>query len=454
MIDVIEVEEVKEAMEETAEELLWDSLVLQAGTIASWWDQGLAFAPGALGALGPWSPGVLGVLQKAGQASQLVSRLARMPSYQAALLLTEHHLMQGDGALAPGLRHALATIALDKLSKGGAREFHDSVLGNVDKVEVAVPVRDWGKLAILQRVERVLAMKPWALNRFHVQEMQAIGLSISEIIHCVLILAHFHALSGLSEGLQLPTSHQSSSQRPKTRSLSLQQQQQAARPRQSQNNKITKRRRVQSQVERRDQNFLEEEFQPGLLNDPCKVLLNEQQDPLQSRLNETFCCSQNLEHNVGLIPNSHSDAAVGLESTWDDFGFPVLSCLSEAAALVLDNRFARLPHRNRGAARYAGLWTYAQHLFGCHPEGQCPQVTPEEKNLVISCLLPQQTTSVKEISITNKVAKEVNRNPKEVSRSPELASLPPLPALVTVCEARMQAEILHGLQAVTQFMKS
>ena len=26
--------------------------------------------------------------------------------------------------------------------------------------------------------------------------------------------------------------------------------------------------------------------------------------------------------------------------------------------------------------------------------------------------------------------------------------------LVTVCEARMQAEILHGLEAVTQFMKS
>ena len=215
MIEVIEVAEVKEAMEETAEELLWDSLVLQAGNIASWWDQGLAFAPGALGALGPWSPGVLGVLQKAGQASQLVSRLARMPHYQAALLLTEHHLMQGDGALAQGLRQALATIALDKSSKGGVREFHDSVLGNVDKVDVAMHVRDLGKLAILQRVERVLALKPWALNRFHVQELQAIGLSISEIIHCVLIIAHFHALAGLSEGLQLPTSHQSSSQRQK-----------------------------------------------------------------------------------------------------------------------------------------------------------------------------------------------------------------------------------------------
>ena len=89
---------------------------------------------------------------------------------------------------------------------------------------------------------------------------------------------------------------------------------------------------MQSQVERRDQNFLEEEFQPNLLNlndpskvllnepckvllnDPCKGLLNEQQDPLQSRLSETFSCSQNLEHNVGLIPNSHSDATGGLIS--------------------------------------------------------------------------------------------------------------------------------------------
>ena len=28
----------------------------------------------------------------------------------------------------------------------------------------------------------------------------------------------------------------------------------------------------------------------------------------------------------------------GLEHAWDDFGFPVLSCFEESAALVLDNR--------------------------------------------------------------------------------------------------------------------
>jgi len=441
MVHVMEVEEVKEAVEETPEELLWDSLVIQAGTITSWWDQGLVLSPGALGALGPWNPGVLGTLQKAGKSSHLLSGFARVPSYQAALLLTEHHLMQGDGALAPGLRQALATIA----SAGGSKEgmaverggYRESVLGNVDVGEVAVLVRDWGKLAILQRVERVLAIKPWALNRFHIQEMQAIGLSISEIIQCVLIVAHFHAMAGLSQGLDLKN-HQNSSQRvTKPRSLSLQQQGLRARPLNSNNNKMAKRRRVHSQVVERREMKEEVIISNHLIPDPAAA------HPLQSKWQvcgfnpEPACYVQSFEQGLGLPhPDTTGGCPAGLERAWDDFGFPVLSCLSEAAALVLDNRFSRLPHRSRGTSRLTGLWTYAQHLFGCHPEGQCHQVTQEEKKLVVSCLLSKNQVNCKETMNSNE------------------AKDPPLLVLVTVWEARMQAEILHGLEAVTQFMKS
>ena len=70
------------------------------------------------------------------------------------------------------------------------------------------------------------------------------------------------------------------------------------------------------------------------------------------------------------------------------------------------------------------------------------QVTPEEKKLVVSCLLSRnQITSME--TMNSKEARDGPRNPD-----------PPLLVLVTVCEARMQAEILHGLEAVTQFMKS
>ena len=64
-------------------------------------------------------------------------------------------------------------------------------------------------------------------------------------------------------------------------------------------------------------------------------------------------------------------------------------------------------------------------------------MTPDEKRLVVSCLLPKNQATAKQDTSTN-------------TKNPE----PPLLVLVTVCEARMQAEILHGLEAVTQFMKS
>ena len=67
------------------------------------------------------------------------------------------------------------------------------------------------------------------------------------------------------------------------------------------------------------------------------------------------------------------------------------------------------------------------------------QVTSEEKKLVVSCLLSKNQVT----SMNSKEGRDGPRNPD-----------PPLLVLVTVCEARMQAEILHGLEAVTQFMKS
>ena len=70
------------------------------------------------------------------------------------------------------------------------------------------------------------------------------------------------------------------------------------------------------------------------------------------------------------------------------------------------------------------------------------QVTSEEKKLVVSCLLSKnQATSKETVN-----SKEAGDGPRNLD--------PPLLVLVTVCEARMQAEILHGLEAVTQFMKS
>ena len=64
--------------------------------------------------------------------------------------------------------------------------------------------------------------------------------------------------------------------------------------------------------------------------------------------------------------------------------------------------------------------------------------------MVLSCLLPKNQVALKDPAGSSKTC----------DLSPPGSPPPPLLVLVTVCEARMQAEILHGLEAVTQFMKS
>ena len=57
---------------------------------------------------------------------------------------------------------------------------------------------DWAKLSTLQRVHRVLVSRPWLLSARDIQDLCSVGLSVSEIIHSLLLMAHFHALSGAS----------------------------------------------------------------------------------------------------------------------------------------------------------------------------------------------------------------------------------------------------------------
>ena len=96
---------------------------------------------------------------------------------------------QGDGSLAPGLRCAVSCLAR------GADPQTALIRG---QRELVVREGDWAKLSTLQRVHRVLVSRPWLLSARDIQDLCSVGLSVSEIIHSLLLMAHFHALSGAS----------------------------------------------------------------------------------------------------------------------------------------------------------------------------------------------------------------------------------------------------------------
>ena len=91
----------------------------------------------------------------------VINQLINMPPYQATLLLTEYHLMMGEtGPLPMHLRHHLATQALPQLVLSEKFEAFDNERKNLKNFE---------KFIAFQRVNKIMAEKPWAINKYHIE---------------------------------------------------------------------------------------------------------------------------------------------------------------------------------------------------------------------------------------------------------------------------------------------
>ena len=84
-----------------------------------------------------------------------------MPSYQAALLLTEYHLMMGEtGPLPVRLRHHIATQALPHSEVSEKFKAFDNEKNNLKNFE---------KFIAFQRINKIMTDKPWAINKCHIE---------------------------------------------------------------------------------------------------------------------------------------------------------------------------------------------------------------------------------------------------------------------------------------------
>lgn len=75
------------------------------------------------------------------------------------------------------------------------------------------------KLRAIYDINKILAHKPWLLNKEHIERLTS--WSLGEIVHAIVILTHFHSLSsfvfscGLTQELDKTSSHKSSLHSPK-----------------------------------------------------------------------------------------------------------------------------------------------------------------------------------------------------------------------------------------------
>ncbi|KZC14110.1 Sestrin like protein [Dufourea novaeangliae] len=147
-----------------------------------------------------------------------VSRvMASHPTYLEHFLRTQHFILRGDGPLPYDYRHLIAIMA--------AGRHQCSYLINLQKGEFILQGGDpsWlqglksipEKLQDLYEINKILAHRPWLLNKTHIEKLTkgTDSWSLAEVVHAIVLLAHFHSLSsfvfscGINEELDNVAGH-------------------------------------------------------------------------------------------------------------------------------------------------------------------------------------------------------------------------------------------------------
>ncbi|XP_069746893.1 sestrin-3-like isoform X2 [Narcine bancroftii] len=140
------------------------------------------------------------------------------PQYLESFLRTQHYILSMDGPLPFEHRHYLAIMAAARhqcsylvnthinefLQVGGDSEW----LSGLEYIPQ--------KLKNLNEVNKILAHRPWLITKEHIKKLLKAGensWSLAELVHAVVLLAHYHALasfvfgSGINPEVDQDTSH-------------------------------------------------------------------------------------------------------------------------------------------------------------------------------------------------------------------------------------------------------
>jgi len=126
------------------------------------------------------------------------------PQYLENFLKTQQYMLRDDGPLPFDYRHYIAIMA--------AARHQCSYLVNIQTTEFLLQGGDerWlkglehipKKLRDLYEINKILAHRPWLINKEHIEKLTRgnDNWSLSELMHAIALLAHFHALSSFVYG--------------------------------------------------------------------------------------------------------------------------------------------------------------------------------------------------------------------------------------------------------------
>lgn len=126
------------------------------------------------------------------------------PDYLDCFLRTQQYLLRGDGPLPYHYRHYIAIMAAGRHQCSYLVNLHvqEFILAGGDATWLQGIHTIPQKLRNLYEINKLLAHRPWLINKSHIAELTKgkENWSISELVQALTLLAHFHALASFVFG--------------------------------------------------------------------------------------------------------------------------------------------------------------------------------------------------------------------------------------------------------------
>ncbi|KAH0630767.1 hypothetical protein JD844_003960 [Phrynosoma platyrhinos] len=144
-------------------------------------------------------------LASRGRLEAITQQMGYHPQYLDSFLRMQHYLLHMDGPLPFDCRHYIAIMAAARHRCHYLVNLHVLQFLRVGGDPLWLRGLDYipSKLRKLSEINKILAHRPWLVGKEHIEKLLKISeqsWSLAELVHAVVLLAHYHALASFAFG--------------------------------------------------------------------------------------------------------------------------------------------------------------------------------------------------------------------------------------------------------------
>ncbi|XP_066950189.1 sestrin-3 isoform X5 [Macrobrachium rosenbergii] len=384
------------------------------------------------------------------------------PTYLDAFARLHHQLLSGDGPLPEHLRRYIAIMASCRHDCSYLVEEQKAAFLEADGPESWLEGLQFApkKLQELHHTNVILAHQPWLYDIQHVEKLLKNNWSVSEVTQAICILAQFHALSSFVHGVGIeassgevhvaPSSFMQACSSSSPSSVELAEGGVEVLLERMRNISLGQSNTLCISEEQTRASFEKLKKQTAAISSPDVEL--EVGQSRYSHLSPDRDFVYVNFHKRG--EKTHVPTLKSQDCSWEEHGFSLVSELYSEVGDILDDKFKtayNLTYYTCGTKSHVdtfpfrrAVWNYLHCLYGIRHDdydyGQINQLLERKLKLflkTVSCY-PERLSAGE---ATTTIMKGFLQSEK-------------VHVMVLVLEARLQAELLHGLRALGHYLMS